>query len=484
MRENKGITLIALVITIIVLLILAGFSIATIIEDDSIVTKSSNAKLKTEVTLEKETIDLAMISLGTDIYGNTKTVTPEELYDYMSKNSDVRPLSVEEGDELYSLKITFDKDRGNRSYIVSQNGKISEYKEHIQKLTDPNLFIFNEETGMIEGFANLDSESYYYYQTDGWYLDVKPLEYEEKDSNGNVVVKTSTDVIIEVPEEINGVIVTGIADHAFTSHKIYDSIERTLSNRINFYGGFKNIVEIRLPETIEYIGNDAFSDNANLKKINIPTNVKYIGDYAFAWCTSLKNIQLPDGLTTVNEGMFAGCESLSKITIPNTVETIEIAAFEECENLANIELSNSLINIGKSAFYRCYSLTNVKLPNSVTTIGEDAFAGCEKLTTIKLSNSLTELNSGVFYWCESLVDIELPDSLISIEWKAFEYCNSLTNIVIPDSVEIISELAFCDCENLNTIYCESTSKPEGWEDNWNKKSGDIEYSVVWGYTEN
>ena len=439
MREKSGITLIALVITIIVLLILAGFSIATIIGDDGIVTKASNAKIKTEVALEKESIDMAMISLGTDTSGNMKTVTPDELYDYMSKNSAAKPLRVEEGDELYSLKITFGKDRGNRSYVVAQNGKISEYKEHTQKLTDPNLFIFNEETGMIEGFANLDSESYYYYQTDGWYLNVEPLEYEEKDSNGDVVVKTSTDVIIEVPEKINGITVIGIAEHAFTSHQKYYSSARYMADQGHFYGGFKNIIEIKLPETIKYIGDNAFSDNVNLKRINIPSNVEYIGNYAFAWCTKLRNVTLPNGLTSINKCTFVGCESLVNIQFPNSVEVIDTGAFAYCK-----------------------SLTNMKLPNSITILSDNAF-----------------------YNCESLISIELPNSIISIGAYAFGWCENLVEIVIPDSVEIIDGYVLCGCDKLNIIYCVSTSKPEGWADNWAyKEYKNIYHSVTWGYTNN
>ena len=46
---EKGITLIALVITIIILLILAGISIAMLTGDNGILTKASNSKEKTEV---------------------------------------------------------------------------------------------------------------------------------------------------------------------------------------------------------------------------------------------------------------------------------------------------------------------------------------------------------------------------------------------------------------------------------------------------
>ena len=57
--KQKGITLIALVITIIVLLILAGVSIATLTGQNGILTQSNNAKENSEISEEKEAVSLA-----------------------------------------------------------------------------------------------------------------------------------------------------------------------------------------------------------------------------------------------------------------------------------------------------------------------------------------------------------------------------------------------------------------------------------------
>ena len=59
MKKQRGITLIALVITIIVLLILAGVSIATLTGQNGILTQAQNAKIETEKAGEKEAISLA-----------------------------------------------------------------------------------------------------------------------------------------------------------------------------------------------------------------------------------------------------------------------------------------------------------------------------------------------------------------------------------------------------------------------------------------
>lgn len=49
MNQNKGITLVALVVTIVVLIILAGVAIASIVGDEGIIRKSKQAKQDTEL---------------------------------------------------------------------------------------------------------------------------------------------------------------------------------------------------------------------------------------------------------------------------------------------------------------------------------------------------------------------------------------------------------------------------------------------------
>ena len=72
---NKGITLIALVITIIVLLILAGVSIAALTGDNGILTRASDAKIETAVAAVKENLHLEQIEKTTD----EEELTPETL---------------------------------------------------------------------------------------------------------------------------------------------------------------------------------------------------------------------------------------------------------------------------------------------------------------------------------------------------------------------------------------------------------------------
>jgi len=158
LKNTKGITLIALVVTIIILLILAGVSIAMLTGNNGILTQGKRAKEETEIAEEKEAISLAMNALkiqkqvGAKKSGikvalnnepkeevldaqckdviklsatstNSIIITPEELKEEMDKGNP-KPESVTQGDDD-GLEVTFAADRKNRAYDVTQAGAIT-----------------------------------------------------------------------------------------------------------------------------------------------------------------------------------------------------------------------------------------------------------------------------------------------------------------------------------------------------------------------
>ena len=74
-KNNKGITLIALVVSIIVLLILAGISISMLTGQNGILNRATETKEKTDYAKEKEEISLAITTSKMDnkrIYRKSK----------------------------------------------------------------------------------------------------------------------------------------------------------------------------------------------------------------------------------------------------------------------------------------------------------------------------------------------------------------------------------------------------------------------------
>ncbi len=75
------------------------------------------------------------------------------------------------------------------------------------------------------------------------------------------------------------------------------------------------------------------------------------------------------------------------------------------------------------------------------------------------------------FGCENSL---IPDNVTGIGEDAFYGCSSLTSIEIPAGVTSIGGGAFRGCRSL-TIYCEASSKPSGWDSNWNYSNR----PVVW-----
>ena len=90
LKNNGGITLIALAVTILVLIILASISIKALTGDNGIIGQSKNAKDSAEIDSEKEVIETSVVqATGKDRYGN---ITKENInillfFKYIMKQS-------------------------------------------------------------------------------------------------------------------------------------------------------------------------------------------------------------------------------------------------------------------------------------------------------------------------------------------------------------------------------------------------------------
>ena len=160
MKKDKGITLIALIVTIIVLLILAGVSIATLTGQNGILTQANNAKTQTEIANEKEAISLAYTRAMEDKKGRDN-VTADDMNRQFGLNGTEATASG-------SNPITVSFDSG-REYTIDSNENISGPEESniIAKIkiegekvtTVPTLEGFSYKEGTIDtGYVVVDGE--------------------------------------------------------------------------------------------------------------------------------------------------------------------------------------------------------------------------------------------------------------------------------------------------------------------------------------
>lgn len=87
--------------------------------------------------------------------------------------------------------------------------------------------------------------------------------------------------------------------------------------------------EVKLPDGLERIGEQAFSNCINLKKVLIPAKIKVLSEGTFWGCSNLGSISLPQGLEEIERDSFNGCISLNLVVIPSKVKYIEENVFTD-----------------------------------------------------------------------------------------------------------------------------------------------------------
>ena len=127
----------------------------------------------------------------------------------------------------------------------------------------------------------------------------------------------------------------------------------------NELGGYLELTEITIPNTITSIGNYQFENFDSIKKVILPNTIESIGERAFRGCTLLESINIPQGVKAIGSGAFGWLRALESIVLPEGITEIKELTFGSCLNLKNIVIPKSLINIASEAFNNCYRLENI-----------------------------------------------------------------------------------------------------------------------------
>ena len=124
-QKEQGITLLVLATTIIVLLILAGITIASITGNNGMIKQAQNAKKETEISEEKEAIELStVVAIGENEKGNLEN---QEFQEALNKYTNGKAELIDSGDEF---EVLFTE--SNRFYTVDKDGNILKYDELVQ----------------------------------------------------------------------------------------------------------------------------------------------------------------------------------------------------------------------------------------------------------------------------------------------------------------------------------------------------------------
>lgn len=267
--------------------------------------------------------------------------------------------------------------------------------------------------------------------------------------------------------------------------------------------------EIKIPESVTNIGEEAFEYCQNVTSIIIPESVTNIGRVAFKSCENLTSVIIPQGVTQIEESTFSGCSSLSNVTIPKGVTSISNSAFYSCTSLKNITIPETVTSIDKSAFDTSVDLTifcykdsaaekyaktykfkyqyltdesdsstdtenNQKLPavGKTVTSGKNSYKVTKQGTavafvktksksktitipaTVKIGNTtykVTSIAANALKGNKKLTKVTIGKNVTSIGKGAFQNCTALTKITVPDKVTSIGDLAFSGCKKMTTV---------------------------------
>ena len=86
------------------------------------------------------------------------------------------------------------------------------------------------------------------------------------------------------------------------------------------------------------------------RDVRIPDGITVIGENAFQGMNNIESVYIPEGVEIISEGAFSGCKNLQAIHIPESLETIDRDAFNSCVKLRNINFPDSIKNMEASAF--------------------------------------------------------------------------------------------------------------------------------------
>ena len=240
LKNRKGITLIALVVTIVILLILAGVSISLILDNNGIIQKSKVAR-----TQYKEASENEEIALNT-VYDDMNAILNDE---DVNKNLDIFEC---DGSTITGIKS---------EYLVQSTGMIETGK--YSSLKQIRVLAANAPAGT----ETIPSTTY----------------RRLKDEVGTVLT---------IPSSINGVTITKIGNSAFEGIENLEKVilpESIIDIGEQAFFECGKLNSINLPDELNSIGKFGFYNTA-LTQIYIPTSVSWIDYGAFGGDGELNKI--------------------------------------------------------------------------------------------------------------------------------------------------------------------------------------------------
>ena len=413
MRKNyvSGITLIALVVTIIVLLILAGISIQMLTGDNGILSRAESLNEKTTQGKEKDAISIVWNVKIADKYLNKTEITDIMLENELNNNGDNVVVGYDDNNDY----LVYFKDTKN-TYLVKKDGTITQL-EHATSLITETIYVILYNDGTLAFSNNSDTDT------------------------TKTIIKSYT---------------IGMDDIYETQDMVPWNNETSSIMKVIF------VNQIRPTSTRFWFGN-CINMTAIENIVNLNTSQVKDMAYMFNGCEKMLSLDLSTFDTRrVTNMMFMFGKSNGAGGSDMALKEIIFGGKFDTKNCTDMQ----------QMFKRCSSLTNIDLSNfdtSKVTNMQGMFASCEKITNINLSNfdtsNVTNMNS-MFYSCSNLTRIDLSNfntsKVVNMMLMFGKYDSDggsdmmLQEVIFGNTFDTKNvtrmDQMFKRCSNLKTIY--------------------------------
>ena len=369
LKNFKGITLIGLVVTIVILLILSGIAIVTLAGNNGLITQANRAKEETEKATDRELITLAVseAQIGKNGY---QELNSNNLQEAIDNQFNARNIVVSNnGNETFTVSCLDTL----KDYIITKNGIEDgiDWNEKVKNAVAP------------ESQDELRNEGTIGIGTDGKPVDMDLWEYNLLE-DGTYCLNDENSLNLQEPitsgyigDIIDGKIIGQIPQYIST-----DNGEHYMPVTSLLYS-FRDVTQLKempvIPQTVTSM-RDTFNGCTNLELIGYIPNSVVNMQGTFHSCVKLNNISnLPSKLENMNS-TFQSTGIIRCPYIPDTVESMP-ACFYDCSYLLSIENIPKNMTDLTLTFYRCKSLEdiNIIIPDKVTNL-RNTFNGCTKLS--------------------------------------------------------------------------------------------------------
>ena len=362
-KYNRGITLIVLIITIIVLLILAGITISAITGDNGILLSAINCKEKTEISEEKEIVEKAATqAMGKNKYGNLQR---EDLKQQLELDAKDR-TNLYEDEEKFIIEFKESK----RVYGVDKDGNITQ--------EDRNILSQDSTPGKMDGTGRQDDPYII--------MSIEDLvEFSKEASEGSL-----TGVYVRLGRNLN---FNSELSYCNTDTREYNDflgvtddigIKEALTN--TKYSGFKPITNFR---------NGTFLGNNHVIK-NIYEHVTENSGLFSNSVTEIRDLELTGEIICDGDNAGGIMSGESSLKIENCISRVNIKAngtraagivagvysneINKCVNYGNIESKVNVggISSGGGSVKNCINYGNIKGIDHVAGINAQysSITGC------------------------------------------------------------------------------------------------------------